>query len=247
MTPKGRELVARAEQLLELVGQIRQDIAEPDMMTGVIRIGVAEVISITWLPRLVSEVRKRHPRVVLELDEALTEDLVAKLKDGALDLILVAGRIPGYNFAFTSLGMVQFVWMASPEVGIPAGRTHGPHDLQQWPIIALSRESYHHTTIRDWFRFKGASFQRIYTCKSMGVAASLAAAGLGVTLLPERCYRREIDSDLLQILETDPAMPPVEFTAMTAIDAIQPLTTAIAELAQQVSDFPRHDVVTDLS
>lgn len=237
ITPSGRGLMAYAEQFLDLAAQVRQNIAKPEMMAGAVRLGVAEVISITWLPRLVAEMHKRHPRVVLELDEALTEELVAKLKDGTLDMIFAAGRIPGYNFVSTSLGKVRFVWVASPRLGIATDRTLGPRDLQEWPIIALSRESYHHTSIQDWFRYKGANFRRIYTCKSMGVAASLAAAGLGVTLLPERCFRREIDSGVLKVLDTQPAMPAVEFTAMAAMDSIQPLAPTIAAIAQQVSDF----------
>ena len=75
------------------------------------------------------------------------------------------------------------------------------------------------------------------TCKSVGVAASLAAAGLGITLLPVRCYRNDIAARRLRIVKTEPPMRPVEFNATYASDNLQPIVRAIADLAAEVSDF----------
>ena len=191
ITAMGRELMRYAEEVLRLA---------------------AEMISVTWLPRLVKAIHQTYPKLALELDEALTQNLVEDLNQGNLDLILAAGRIPGYNFNQVSLGAVEFAWMASPSLGLPERRL-GPRDLQRWPVIALSRESYHHRSIEEWFRSGGAHCRRIDTCKSLGVAAALAGAGLGVTLLPPRCYRNEIRAGRLQVIAVAPRFRPVEFTA----------------------------------
>jgi len=115
----------------------------------------------------------------------------------------------------------------------------GPRDLQRWPVIALSRESYHHRSIEEWFRSGGAHCRRIDTCKSLGVAAALAGAGLGVTLLPPRCYRNEIRAGRLQVIAVAPRFRPVEFTATCSVATIQPLARRIAELAGDLSDFDK--------
>ena len=83
-------------------------IAASESTPGTLRLGVAEVISITWLPKLVKEVHARFPKVRLEMEEALTRDLVQKLEAGTLDLILAPGGIPSYNFDPVSLGTVEF-------------------------------------------------------------------------------------------------------------------------------------------
>jgi DNA-binding transcriptional LysR family regulator len=238
LTAKGRSLVPYAEQMLRLSGEIRDRVASAGSIEGTLRVGVAEVVSITWLPRLVKEIHARFPRITLELDEALTQDLVDRLQAGSLDLILAPGRVPGYGRSPVSLGWVDFAWMASPALGLPAERM-GPRDLQSWPVIALARESYHHTSIEEWFRSADASCRRIDTCKSLGVAASLAAAGLGLTLLPTQCYQREVAAGRLCIVETAPPLMPVEFTATTTVDGIQPLARRIAAIAAEVSDFGR--------
>lgn len=238
VTVAGLELVSHAEQMLRLTSQIRERLSTADAMPGLLRLGVAEVISITWLPRLVAEIHQRYPRISLELDEALTQELVDRLREGSLDLVLAPGRIGGSGFNVLSLGEVEFAWMASPSLRLPM-RSLSPRDLQDLPIIALARESHHHASIENWFHASGATCRRIDTCKSVGVAASLAAAGLGITLLPVRCFRHEIAAGRLRVVKTTPAMPHVEFTAAHSRDALQPIVAAVSALSVEISDFSR--------
>src|SRR5262245_54142281 len=234
----GRDGMRYAEEMLRLSAEMHERLAGSETMPGVLRIGVVEMISVTWLPRLVKAIHESYPKVALELAEALTQDLVEDLDAGNLDLILAAGRVTGYNFSQVSLGTVEFAWMASPALGLPK-RTLRPRDLQHWPVIALSRESYHHRSIEEWFRSGGAHCRRIDTCKSLGVAAALAGAGLGVTLLPPRRYGNEIKERRLRLIAVTPRFRPVEFTATYSTATIQPVARRIAELAGEVSDFEK--------
>ncbi|GBF31568.1 HTH-type transcriptional regulator CatM [bacterium MnTg04] len=243
VTQVGRELMQYAEQLLRISAEMRERIGSAETMPGTLRIGVAEVISITWLPRLVSEIHAHYPKVHVELEEALTRDLEDKLENGKLDLILAPGEVPGYKFNPISLGTVQFVWMASPSLGLPEGKII-PQELQNWPVIALSQESFHHRSIEDWFRSGDARCGRIDTCKSLGVAASLAASGLGVTLLPITCFQKELSSGRLMVIDAVPAFSPIKFMATFARNSFTNLAQRIARFAQQISDFddaPRDD------
>lgn len=239
LTPKGRDLLRYAEEILRVTAEMRLRIADEAATQGVVRLGIVEMISVTWLPLLVKAVHDHYPKISLELDEALTQDLVNRLNNGTLDLILTPGRVTGYNTAPISLGRVSFSWMASPKLALPK-KILRPRDLQNIPIIGLSKESYHYKSIEDWFHAGEANFRRIDTCKSLGVAASLAAAGLGITLLPQRFYAREIKSKQLRVIETEPKFSPVEFIATTSTDGIHPVARKIAALAAEVSNFEKH-------
>ena len=69
---------------------MRDSIGAPAMTLGTIRIGVVEMVSITWLPELMEMLHNRYPKISFELDENLTEDLVNSFQVGSLDLILSA-------------------------------------------------------------------------------------------------------------------------------------------------------------
>src|SRR6185312_13354969 len=169
---------------------------------------------------------------------ALTQDLIDRLDQGTLDLILMSGRLAGYSTSPVSLGTVKFSWMASPKLLLPK-KVLKPRDLQNFPIIGLSQESYHYKWIEDWFHTGNANFRRIDTCKSLGVAASLATAGLGITLLPQDFYAHEIKAKRLRVIETKPRFGPVEFMATSSTEGIRPIAKKIALLAATVGDFDK--------
>lgn len=236
LTAKGKELLNYAERVIALMAEMQEQVSAPESMSGQIRMGVTEVISITWLPKFVKALHERYPKFIVEFDVGLTMNLVEKLRNGTLDLVLAPGQFPGLNFIVCSLGSVRFEWMGSPSLDIPPGPL-APRDLQNWPVITLSGESHHHGRIEAWFRGGKALLRRFDTCNSMSVVADLTMAGLGISLIPPLCYRNEIEGGKLRIIDTEPRMEPVEFFAMTLHDQFQPITQRIVELAVEISDF----------
>lgn len=238
LTPKGSELMGYAERLLDMATELEHRISAPDAIAGEVRLGVAEVVSITWLPELVKLISKTYPRVRLEINEGLTSELMSGMQDGSIDLVLAPGHVPTQNASARSLGVVEFAWMASPELGL-GGRAYTPRKLAELPIIGLKSGSYHYSGIHDWFRRENVRCSYLAQCKSMAVAASMTVAGLGVSFLPIRCYQREIDCGKLEIVKTISPLPAVEFISALSLGELNPLATSVAELAEQVTDFDR--------
>ena len=237
LNAKGRDLVGYAERLIAVAEELIERIAASDSYSGLVRLGVAEVVSLTWLPAFIETLHRRHPNITLEIDEALTADLIDRLRAGKLDIVFAPGKAPlGSSLIGYSLGAVEFRWMGSPELDVPT-EPMTPSAMAEFPIISLARESYHYEGIESWFHAGRARCRRIDTCKSMGVMAALVGAGLGVGLLPPRCFSRELDEGKLRILTTDPEMEPIGFSAIMSVGVHEPLMRTLAELATEVSDF----------
>ncbi len=236
ITPRGKELLDYAEQILRLSSEAHERISRKELVPQVLRIGFAEVISSTWLPQFVRAIHARHPKISLLLEEALIEEVFASLKRGTIDLALAAGMPNDQEVHSVSLGGVKFEWMASPSFLLPQ-RTLRPLDLQELPMIALARGSIHFQTINEWFKAGGATAQRVYSCKSLHVAGTLAAAGLGVTLLPPRLYQREIKGGQLIVVPTRPALPAVQYSAISTLNNLSPFIREMAKLAARSSTF----------
>lgn len=234
-TATGLELMQYARRVLDLNADIQEKIMSANAFTGQVRLGVAEVVSLTWLSTLVKTISKSFPKVRLEIEQALTEDLMHSLRRGNVDLILVPGREPEMGLSTSSLGHVGFSWMASPKLGL-GGAPRTAHELAKQPIIGLARQSFHHLTIEDWFR-KGHAYCYYHVrCTSMLVAASMAIGGAGCTFLPDRCFQQECASGKLERIDTSIDSRVGFITAMSA-DEMDPLVSRIASLAGKVSDF----------
>ena len=235
LTPKGKELAYYVERLLEVTQEMRERITPSASVGGLVRVGVVEIIAYTWLPSFIQVLRQSYPNVVLELEIALTAELVEKLANGSLDVIFALGGAPNANYASESLGAIQLEWMAGAALGVPR-RIVAPRELERWPFITLNRLSYHHSTIQAWMKENRVHAQKVIVCNSLTVAAKLVEAGVGLSLLPPAVYRREIAEGTLHIVRTKARMPPVRFAAIYPRGELQPLAPLVTRLAVEASD-----------
>jgi len=238
LTSRGEDMLPFARQFVDYARSLEPKFRDPAAITGLLRMGVVGVVANTWLPRLVTAIRERHPRVTLRLDMSLTRTLVERLRTGRLDLAIIAGPVAEPGFHSMSLGYDDFVWMAGPTLAIPR-RPLGPKELQSWPILSLSEDSYHYSVIERWFRDAGALYFTTVSCNNMNVIAALTEAGVGVSLLPRYCYRGKISGGRLRVLATRPRLPAVEFSLIARRDLAQPVVASFVDLAKRASRLAR--------
>jgi DNA-binding transcriptional LysR family regulator len=236
LSAKGRELLSYAEEAVALFSEIRHRVGARDALTGVARVGVAELVAVTWLPQLVATMHRDYPGLTLELDVSLTANLFTGLQNGDLDVVLIPGGRFDDNLVVHSLGLVSFAWMASPKLALP-DRPLTPADLRQWPILSLGEGSYHHGPAEAWLAAHGGRRRHVDVCNSMSVIASLTAAGLGISLLPPSCYAAEIDHGRLRVLDTRPPMREVEFSAVYRKRRPGVIPELISMASRQASTF----------
>ena len=67
-TAKGQELHAYAERMLQIRREMVQVASEQQVMSGTVRIGVAETIVQTWLPSLIEQIHATYPALVIEIE-----------------------------------------------------------------------------------------------------------------------------------------------------------------------------------
>ncbi|GLK56415.1 DNA-binding transcriptional LysR family regulator [Methylopila capsulata] len=235
VTAKGRELVGYAERALALQDDIRRHIGPSQELSGLVRVGVAELVAMTWLPRFAATLRERYPQVTLELDISLTSPLRSRLVSGDLDIAFIPGPAFDVGLITRSLGEVQFTWMAGK--GFPLGeRPMVASNFAELRILSLGENSVHFETVSSWLAESGST-QRPDLCNSMTVLAMLTAAGVGVSLLPPMCYASELASGELVIVPSSPKPPRMPFSVVYKARKMTALQSAIAELAAEVSTF----------
>lgn len=236
LTAKGRELQVYAERAITACAEIRTRVGSGDTYSGLVRLGVAELVAVTWLPDFVELIHRSYPRLTLELQVSLTADLQHLLSNGELDVALMPGTRFDAHFATRSLGHVRFAWMAGRGLAFPE-RLIEPADFRSVRVLSLGKNSFHHRTVEHWLSERGDEPRAVDLCNSMGAVSSLTQAGVGVSLLPVRCYEAEIASGALRVLETCPEGPTVEFFSVFEKASTSSLPALIADLAEKASNF----------
>ncbi|MBR8309771.1 LysR family transcriptional regulator [Burkholderia cenocepacia] len=231
LTPAGRRMLAYAERIVRLDGEMRRDIdAASD--AGLIRIGVIESIVHSWFPALMAQLRERYPRLDVEITSDTTLHLIRLLSTDGVDLILQTDPVPGPDF--TNLPLCEFPvrWAASPRLGL-GGQPLDVARLAGFPIISFSRHSGPHATIERLF----AAVERpasINCITSVAAMIRLVADGLGVAALPPAIIGRELQEGTLELLDVEPEFPALPLVATYRSQGL-PVAARIAELASEVA------------
>ncbi len=236
LTRAGENLIALAGDLLQMEARMREMAAGPLSFSGVFRFGVTELVALTWLPKLIVALKEAYPNIVPEPEVDASVTLFDKLADRRLDLAVGLNPPAASGFRALPLDSVTLQWMSAPGVG-PEGDEASLEEIARYPILTQAEGSGLQKLVHDWLGASGIRFNRIVKCNSLSVLSALAAAGLGITFLTEQYFQPEIRSGLLRTIKTSPAIPPIQYFAVTRSDAFEPLAEQIAQLAYNCCDF----------
>lgn len=186
ITPAGEELIARARRILleadDLVIAARR-LADP--LSSPLRIGVIPTLSPYLLPELVEPLRKAMPKLMTLWLEERTERLLGDLRGGHIDAALLA-LVPGLEDLDT--------YVLGDESFLLAGQHGDPLLTPRRRARASDLDGARLLLLEDGHCFRdqvvafcvGAHTDVIdFRGTSLATLAQMAAAGAGVTLLPE--------------------------------------------------------------
>ena len=188
ITAIGQKIVGHARQILEQAEVIRSlGSDQNDLLTGPLRIGAIHTLSPYLVPLFMLELQEQHPELSLELTEATTDQLVAKLRDHQLDGALLATSPPGEDLEEIQLFKEPF-WLAHP-------RDHHFYnkdevslgDLEDEKVLLLSEEHCLSEQIISACKIDSRDstnpLPRL-NASSLETLVQLVGMGLGITLVP---------------------------------------------------------------
>lgn len=237
LTQQGRRLFDLARQMLDLNSRLVQHMADPASFEGVIRLGVTELVGMTWLARLIKHISLRYPRVQLmpDIDGGIT--LYERLERDQLDLAIMPGPFWSHQYDCTHLGAVTNVWMASPTLDIDASARLSPRDLAPYPVISQPTNSALSHLYDAWFAEQGLSVKRVLTCNSLGMMAQLTMLGLGISYLPGAYFAPLVERGALRQLDVLPPLPTINYYAVYKKSLVNPVVTRLIEIARAECAF----------
>jgi DNA-binding transcriptional LysR family regulator len=156
-------------------------------VAGRVRIGTGATACIYLLPPLLSELRRRFPRLEIVVRTGNSPEILRALEDNALDVALVTLPAPGRIFAVEKLLDDEIVAVFPPGADAPAVRT--PVVLAEWPVLLYEPGGHARRVIDDWFRQAGVASKPVMELGSIEAIKELVAAGLGCGLLPHLAMR----------------------------------------------------------
>ena len=186
LTPKGAEVAARAQRLIndarDLVDYARNS---EGVLSGVLRLGLIPSLAPYLLPPLLPLLRASYPNLELYVRETQTEQLLHELADGKLDVLLLALPVKSPDIETMTLFEDRFL-LAVPQSQNMSGRVRATRELVEEGRLLLLEEGH---CLRDqalaYCSLQQVSSVNTFGASSLSTIVEMVSAGLGITLLPE--------------------------------------------------------------
>jgi LysR family hydrogen peroxide-inducible transcriptional activator len=190
LTEAGEEIARRAREMIE-TGEAILTAAQTrrDPLAGQLRLALLPTIGPYLLPQVALRIRKALPRLELMLYEYRTEPMLERLRNGDIDVGILALPVPVEGLVTRELFVEPFV-LALPESHPLAARTQVRiDDLDQETLLLL--EDGH--CLRDQALAvcarSGVREKQDFRATSIETLRQMVASGVGVTLLPTLATR----------------------------------------------------------
>ena len=152
LTESGMRLRQRAEEILGLVAQTRDELAPGTReLSGNIRIGAGETHAMQTVTDAFAALHRDHPHVTCELFTGNADAVEERLERGLIDFALVIEPVD----------VQRYEWLRMPEasqLGVVVGagspwaklRTATPADVVGMPLLVSSRTSHPTFNLERW-------------------------------------------------------------------------------------------------
>ena len=241
-TSSGRQLMVYAEKLIGLRAEMMAEVGDRSAMRGVLRLGVAETIVHTWLPKLVKSVNEVYPNLSLEIEVDITPNLSARLLAQEIELAFVVGPLSTPGVQSRVLCDYQVGFLASPALGLGKGPVTR-QDLAKFPMITFPRKTQPYEAVRAVFNRPDLPPIRLHASASLATVIHMAIEGLGIAVIPNAIVQNELADGRLQLLHTNVKMTPLTFAASWLST---PDTTAVERVAELASQIAQASVAVDV-
>jgi LysR family transcriptional regulator, hydrogen peroxide-inducible genes activator len=201
ITPVGTAIVEQAQRVLEEAERIREIAAQgKNQLDAPLRIGVIHSVGPYLLPDLIPALKKVAPQMQLEVEENITANLDTLLRNGKLDVIVIAlpfgdaGILtrPLYDEPFEVVVNTEHRWAARRSIKAP--------ELSEEKVLLLNSGHCFSNQVAEAcpdLSRKGADIQQ---GTSLETIRNMVASGHGITVLPASANSARYRSKLLSVI-----------------------------------------------
>lgn len=193
-TTEGEGLIAQARVVLREAGQLKDLVNELRSGTaGTHRIGIIPTLAPYLLPLFLTRFAKDHPNARLSIDEIKTSRILEGLRQGAIDMGILAGPIEEEEIETITLFKEPFLIYLPHRHPLLKKKQIARSDLRKAPLWVLSEgHCLRDQVLKVCQQPSAAGHDNIvYSTGSIETLKRMVNSGSGLTLVPELSVRAD--------------------------------------------------------
>ncbi len=208
VTPVGMEIIEHAQRALEEAERIHEIARQgKDQLSGSLRLGIIHSVGPYLLPDLIPALKKLAPEMTVAIEENITANLDTLLRNGKLDVIIIALPFGDSGIRTMPLYDEPFEVAVNKAHRWSDRRSIKAHELPEEKVLLLDSGHCFSNQVAEAcpdLAGKGADTQQ---GTSLETIRNMVASGLGVTVLPASANSTRYRNPLLTIIPFARPMP----------------------------------------
>ncbi|MDQ0314318.1 LysR substrate-binding domain-containing protein [Amorphus orientalis] len=238
LTSVGEATVESARRILAEVQSIRDTALQArDPESGTVRLGIFPTLGPYFLPSVMLRFAERFPALRLSLVEEQSSHLISHLRDGDIDVALLALPLQDDQLIASFLFEEPFLLAVPPVHPLAERSSIALDEIRDQELLLLEDGHCLRDQALDICEMSGAVEQSAFRAASLETLRHIVGAGLGVTLLPKLAtHRRTAGPDTVRLIPFENPVPNRRIALVwRQSSARAPLFGAMADLFRNVA------------
>ena len=201
-TPAGRTLVHHARVLLQQADRMRGELGEfASGAKGHIKLMSNTNALTEFLPKPLSEFLAAHPKVNIDLEERLSDEIVAAVADGTADIGIVAGTVELADLEIFPFREDRFVIAVAPTHALADRQRVAFADVLDFDFVGLDRTSALQRFLADKADALGRRLKLRVQLRSFDAVCRFVSCNVGIGVAPATTVARNMQQMPLHSIE----------------------------------------------
>lgn len=186
LTPEGKLFETAAQRLLDDMNGAIADLADHvERRKGRVRIAALPSLAAGWLPTVLAEFMATWPGIRVDLDDALSDACIARVRSGAADFALASsgdGTVADSDLLSRKLCSDRFHLVCRADHPLATEPKLSARKLAPWPFIQMAR----HSSVRQSLdvALHPLRMNAVFEVEHLATVMGLVESGLGISVVP---------------------------------------------------------------
>lgn len=210
LTEEGKEFYHYIKQAIEYINNAENKFTELiHLETGCIRIGISATLTKEFLLPYLEKFHAMYPKIDIQIITNLTTELIPKLRNGLIDLIVfnMHDKNYGADIEVIQCREIHDCFVVNKDYPELIGKTVSLQDFNQYPLILQAKGSNTREFIDSVAKDYGVLLKPNMELASYTLVVEFARIGLGIGYATKEYIQKDLEDSSLFIVSTKEKIP----------------------------------------
>lgn len=210
LTDEGKEFYSYIKQAIEYINNAENKFTDLiNLETGCIRIGISTTLTKEFLLPYLKEFHSLYPNIDIEISTYLTSDLMPKLRNGLIDIIIlnISNKNYGNDIDIIKCKKINDCFVVSNKYKDLLDKELSLKDLNNYPLILQAKGSNTREFLDNFAREYGVTLKPNIELASYSLVVEFSKIGLGIGYATKEYIKKAIINKELYELKIKEKIP----------------------------------------